>query len=456
MLLKTENFKRRISVIQIENRVSAMPVRADDFSQNQNRVCEAIGVGNISTDSLSRKPLQYQQYNSRFNHHSSNDPSCSAPSGNNSYGQYGNNSQGHPGQYSNNSYGQNGQYGNNSQGHPGQYSNNSYGQNGQYGNSNQGHPGQYSNNSYGQYGNSNQGHPGQYSNNSYGQNGQYGNSNQSHPGQYSNNSCGQNASQNPYAQNSPFRNAANAVQNNNYTNNQPGGTNVRSVPQNQFNNGSQQNPAPTPVQTPPQPAAPPKRKRPPLPAPVKLLKKGEKYSITKNHPGSNRLRIGIGWDMAVPVEYDMDLEAFMLNETEKVPDDSWIVYYGQLRSPDTAVTHRGEEGTDFGPDCEQIDVMLNSVSRQISKIAFVLTINEAKKNRYNFSGIKNAYIRVTDISTGKELFRYELTDYYREVVSMVVGEMYMKNGEWRFNPVGMGTGDDLEGLCNRYGIEVSD
>ena len=83
-----------------------------------------------------------------------------------------------------------------------------------------------------------------------------------------------------------------------------------------------------------------------------------------------------------------------------------------------------------------------------------MTINEAKQHGYNFSGMKDAYIRFTDMSSGKEIFRYELTDYYREVVSMVVGELYFRNGEWRFNPVGMGTGDDLEGLCNRYGIEV--
>lgn len=193
-----------------------------------------------------------------------------------------------------------------------------------------------------------------------------------------------------------------------------------------------------------------------LPPAEKLLKKGEKYSITKNHPSAVSLRAGIGWDFSGTQVYDIDIEAFMLDETEKVPDDSWIVFYGQLRSPDGSVIHRGDssEGKKFGADCEQIDIKLDSVSRHISKIALVMTINEAKQHGYNFSGMKDAYIRFTDMSSGKEIFRYELTDYYREVVSMVVGELYFRNGEWRFNPVGMGTGDDLEGLCNRYGIEV--
>lgn len=196
--------------------------------------------------------------------------------------------------------------------------------------------------------------------------------------------------------------------------------------------------------------------RPPLPPAQKLLKKGEKYSITKNHPSSLQLTAGIGWDFSGQIQCDVDIEAFMLNDTEKVPDDSWIVFYGQLRSPDGAVIHRGDSssGAASGPDCEQIDINLNGINKQISKIALVMTINEAKLHSYNFSILKNAYIRFSDKNTGKELFRYELNDYYREVVSMVVGELYFRNNEWRFNPVGMGTGDDLEGLCNRYGIEV--
>ena len=104
--------------------------------------------------------------------------------------------------------------------------------------------------------------------------------------------------------------------------------------------------------------------RPKLPPADKLLRKGEKYSITKNHPSAVSLRAGIGWDFSGNVAYDIDIEAFMLNDTEKVPDDSWIVFYGQLKSPDGAVIHRGDSanGQNFGNDCEQIDINLNAVN----------------------------------------------------------------------------------------------
>ena len=37
----------------------------------------------------------------------------------------------------------------------------------------------------------------------------------------------------------------------------------------------------------------------------------------------------------------------------------------------------------------------------------------------------------------------------------MVGELYKHNGTYKFNPIGDGTGDDLMGLCLRYGVNVS-
>jgi len=85
---------------------------------------------------------------------------------------------------------------------------------------------------------------------------------------------------------------------------------------------------------------------------------------------------------------------------------------------------------------------------------FVLTINEALEKRQNFSQVANAYIEIKDIQANTELVRFNLTDYYSNVVSMMVGEIYKKNNQWRFNAIGNGIGDDLLGLCKFYGVEV--
>jgi tellurium resistance protein TerD len=70
--------------------------------------------------------------------------------------------------------------------------------------------------------------------------------------------------------------------------------------------------------------------------------------------------------------------------------------------------------------------------------------------------VANAYVRVVDKTTGQEINRFELTDYYSNVTSMVVGELYRYNGAWKFNAVGDGVARDLAGLCEMYGVNVAD
>ena len=58
-------------------------------------------------------------------------------------------------------------------------------------------------------------------------------------------------------------------------------------------------------------------------------------------------------------------------------------------------------------------------------------------------------------TTGEELNRFNLTEYYSNVTSMVVGEIYNYNGQWKFNAVGDGVAKDLAGLCEMYGVNVA-
>ena len=64
-----------------------------------------------------------------------------------------------------------------------------------------------------------------------------------------------------------------------------------------------------------------------------------------------------------------------------------------------------------------------------------------------FSGLINK-------ANNEEICRYNLTDYYKEVTSMTVCELYRNNGEWKLNPVGQGLNTDLAGLCQFYGVNL--
>lgn len=185
-----------------------------------------------------------------------------------------------------------------------------------------------------------------------------------------------------------------------------------------------------------------------------ILRKGQKTSLTQMSPNLDNIEVGLGWDIKNQA-CDLDASAFMLGDNGKVVGDDWFVFYGQERSPDGSIVHRGDsrDGAGYGDD-ELISIRLSQMNPNVKKVVFVVTINEALDLGLNFSMVANAYVRIIDKSTNRELCRFNLTDYYANVTSMVVGEIYRHNGEFKLNPVGDGVARDLAGLCEMYGVNV--
>lgn len=185
------------------------------------------------------------------------------------------------------------------------------------------------------------------------------------------------------------------------------------------------------------------------------LRKGQKVNLAQAGEVLNNIQVCLGWDL-VNQACDLDASAFMLGTDNRIIGDDWFVFYGQTSSPDGSVRHSGDsDGNGVGDD-EIISINLQSVNPNCKKIVFVVTINEALERGLNFSMVSNAYVRVVNQATGVELVKFTLTDYYANVTSMVVGEVYNHNGQWKFNAVGDGVAKDLAGLCGMYGVNVAD
>ncbi len=61
--------------------------------------------------------------------------------------------------------------------------------------------------------------------------------------------------------------------------------------------------------------------------------------------------------------------------------------------------------------------------------------------------IKDAYIQITDASN-TELVSFKMDEYYSNVTSMMIGEIYQHNGIWKFNAIGNGVSRDLADSVN--------
>lgn len=203
---------------------------------------------------------------------------------------------------------------------------------------------------------------------------------------------------------------------------------------------------PSPVQQPAQQSVQQPVQRP-IPTLNKQVQKGQKVPL--GITADANIHACFGWNTKNSL-CDVDVSAFLLGENGKVIGDSWFVFYGQKTSPDQSV-----EFCEQAPnDCQMIKINLENLNPGVKKIVFVLTINDAFEKNLHFEMIQDAYVRIMNGTDQSELVSFKMTDYYSNVISMMIGEVYQHNGIWKFNAVGNGVARDLAGLCELYGVEV--
>jgi tellurium resistance protein TerD len=110
----------------------------------------------------------------------------------------------------------------------------------------------------------------------------------------------------------------------------------------------------------------------------------------------------------------------------------------QLLNNGELIVHTGDNLTGEGEgDDEQIIVKLNSLPNRIDKILFLVCIYQGQARNQHFGQVDNAFIRACD-ANGKEIARFSLSNSpeFNGMRSMVFGEMYRHNGEWKFKALG--------------------
>lgn len=190
------------------------------------------------------------------------------------------------------------------------------------------------------------------------------------------------------------------------------------------------------------------------------LQKGQKVSLTKDNAGLSRVLVGLGWDevkrkggfFAPKLQpIDCDASAILL-QNGHFANKSDIVYFGNLCHHTGTVQHMGDNLTGAGDgDDEQIIIDLAKIPEQYDRIVIVVNIYQAIQRKQHFGLIENAFIRLVDARNNSEILRYNLTEDYSGMTAMVFGEIYRRNGEWKFNAIGQGTNDPgLGELADRY------
>lgn len=187
------------------------------------------------------------------------------------------------------------------------------------------------------------------------------------------------------------------------------------------------------------------------------LTKGNNLSLTKSDPGLNKVHIGLGWDPRTTTgdAFDLDASALLIGADGKVRSPADFIFYNQPSTADGAVVHKGDNRSGEGDgDDEAIAVDLSALAADISRIVFVVSIDQAETRRQNFGQVRSAYCRVVNQETDAEVVRYDLSEDAAPETCMIFSELYRHNGEWKFKAVGQGYASGLAGVAADFGVQL--
>ena len=172
---------------------------------------------------------------------------------------------------------------------------------------------------------------------------------------------------------------------------------------------------------------------------METLIKGQRLALA-GLVTANVVHIGISGE-GVPLDY----ACFGLDAAGKLSDDRYMTFFNQPRTPCGGVEARADAGEAAGFHF-QLDRLPASIAR--------LVITAAVDGAATLSQLGSGTLRLQD--GGRELarFAYAGKDFANEKAVML-GELYRKDGQWRFMAVGQGFDGGLDALVAHFGGEVA-
>lgn len=181
------------------------------------------------------------------------------------------------------------------------------------------------------------------------------------------------------------------------------------------------------------------------------LKKGGSINLTKKEPTLKKIMIGLGWELNTTQTLDLDASMFMIGANGKLPADEYFIFYNNLKSPDSSVQHTGDNRTGDGEgDDEMILANLDLISADVKELIVVASIHEAETRRHKFGLLQDAYIRILDMESKREVLRYDLDAEFSDATDVEFGRLQRRDDGWYFVASGIGSTQGLEGYVNIY------
>ncbi len=139
-------------------------------------------------------------------------------------------------------------------------------------------------------------------------------------------------------------------------------------------------------------------------------------------------------------EAEYDVCCFGLDKNGKLSDDSYMVFYNQLNSPNREIVQIQ------GARYNIYKLELSKLPSKIDRLIFTLSID---KDSY-MKDLKTISVRIYQ----NEEFIFNITgEHFNRVKGVILFEVYRRNGEWKISAISGGFNGGLADLLTYYGGE---
>jgi tellurite resistance protein TerA len=160
------------------------------------------------------------------------------------------------------------------------------------------------------------------------------------------------------------------------------------------------------------------------------------------------LSVSVNW--SAPGAVVADVSAYLLTESGKVRSDKDMVFYNQASGADGAVRFIADASAKG-----RFEIDLTRLPADIARIVFCVTIDQAQARQQTLATLSGALVSVGKRDGAADLsFAPALAG--ASEAAMTFGELYKRNGEWKFRAVGQGFNGGLAPLARSFGIDVAD
>ncbi|PTQ90760.1 TerD family protein [Agitococcus lubricus] len=143
----------------------------------------------------------------------------------------------------------------------------------------------------------------------------------------------------------------------------------------------------------------------------------------------------------------VDISCFGLDATQKLSDERYMTFFNQPKTPCGGVKmipSTGKDGTTFAIN---LGLLPSTIDRLVITAAIdgTGTMNQLREG---------SYLRLLAQGEEKARFAFAGRDFAEEK-ALMLGELYRKQGEWRFCAIGQGFNGGLDALVTHFGGAVA-